>query len=366
MYIVNGNENLYLPEEGPNFYNTDKGLRNWRVALAKAKAGEGGIVNLNFLGDSNTEGYGTSTTPADFATKGYVGRIRTRFASSFGDCGLGFIAPAFPYGEAFWELGAGWQVNTSYGWGVAKTNLACGVDDANIIIDFTGTGFTIIHATGTSLGKYTWKIDSGSETEVDCAGSMGAGNTVITGLTSGVHTLTIKKYADAKSIFLFGGYPTTDVTCGVRINNLAKYGQPLESFVSTSDFVNVPQINYWQAKLTVIALVAIDANAGTNELTYETNMRSLITRCKAYGDVLLLNNAVVPAISNETANKYGNILKNLAFENDCAYANYVGRMVTNSGLLDLGVINTSDEVHLNAVGAQDLATWLLNILLEER
>lgn len=64
-------------------------------------------------------------------------------------------------------------------------------------------------------------------------------------------------------------------------------------------------------------------------------------------------------------NAYGDAMKNLAYINNCAYADYVGRQVTNTDMIDLGLIRSDDEVHFTAAGQQDVATFLSGILLDK-
>jgi len=352
-------------------YNINNGLKKWRAALAKLKSKQSGIINLNFIGDSNTEGYGSDDLAPNTFAYGYPGRIRTKLASLYGDVGAGFLAPATPYASPFWVLGTGWQLNTAYGWGVCKTCMVTSTLDSIMTLNFTGTGINLFYGRGSGCCKFTWKIDSGSETTVDAHGDGAIMTLSISGLSSMSHTLTIKNiahtsYPAATSQFFFGGYPVNDAVSGIRVNNLAKYGNPASSFVFNTIFSTSNIAALLPPTLTIIATIGIDAASGTPLASYKDSLQSMITSAKVSGDVLLLNNAIMPGVSNQTAAIYGGVMRELAKENDIAYVSYVARVGSNSDTATRGLIRSDDLVHLTKTGAQDLATFLLNILLEER
>lgn len=343
-------------------------LPNFRAALSALDGGASTIYNVVVLGDSLCEGgIADESEPNNYLTLGFVGQLRTYLASLYQDVGMGFLPVYQPHENSgdMWTLGTGWSLNDAIGWGVGKL-LAIGESGTGAItLSFTGSAIRIFHLVGSIGGSFKWKIDSGSETQVSTYAEDGAiGYTDISGLTDAAHTLTITRIADGKDVYLLGALPVNDATKGVRINNCARWGSKVEHTISgdSPEFVDELEIDYWEPVLTIIAYGANDCIEATSVETFGTQLQSLITRAKTYGDVLLLNTACSPAVDQEDLLAYSEEIESLAATNEVAYFDLVTALGGVANAVAEGYI-ASDNTHWSLDGHTEAANILIPRLI---
>lgn len=350
------------------FYNIQSGLQNWRNVRSAIAAGENIIANLNFLGDSYVEGaISDDVNSRNWLTKGFPGLIRAELASRYGDVGTGFIPVFYPFWDPFWALNGSWQIADDWEIGVAQTCAICPSGTSTMTLPFVGTGLKVLYGKGGLVGQFRWKIDSGSNTTINSySATPELGVINITGLSAGSHTLTITKVSDSAYAAIFGACPINDAPRGIRCHTMARWGKLANHFIASNagdePYVEEAEIDYWQPKLTIIALVANDVDAVTGIATYKSRIQTLITRAKAFGDVLLFNNAATSYVSTAQLQPYANALLDLANDNNVAYIDYSAKHGDN-GLYALLGYEHDDGVHYTAAGHQDMADTLLVALL---
>lgn len=355
--------------DGAFGWNIDKGLRKWRHAKARLDNNESEIINLNFIGDSITEGYkGSATTEADYSS-GFINVLRTAFETAYEDVGKGFIGNRYPVGvvagnRRFVYTGT-WTTTGVAGWAtslncIAKTTT---VNDS-CTFTWTGTGITVLVEGSTSGGTAAFVIDGGAEETLNmAAASSSIKEYTKTGLADAEHTIVIS-LKTAGRLSLHGAYALKG-TSGVRVNNLGSSG--LTSVAHTTYALNmISTIDYWTPKLTVISLGANDFNTQVALDTFEANLQTLITRALTFGDVMLTNiggnyDKASPTILQS---EYNNIIKKLAISNECAFVDITKRQGETHAVADsIGYL--ADIVHPNAEGHRDIANVLIKILLEQ-
>lgn len=372
-YKLNGHNGIY---------NSDIGFKQTRKAYAELLSGTTKIYNIVVLGDSLAEGgLSDALDGKNWVTKGWAGILRKALSDKFQDLGMGFIPPHFPHYQSWWVYGEGWYLTQNYGynWGVGKSYASGEGGLTGILtVPFTGTKCKIVCASGSITGKYTYKIDSGSTTQIDTGiggDEYGLKETTTGTVSQGTHTLTITKVADGKDVILFGILPINANTKGFRLNCNARWGTFVDDFVDeySGDYPGIGgnfynegiEITYWSPVLTIIALIANDAWSGTPIDDYKRKMQQLISIAKLDGDVWLINDSGSDntlATHSDTL-PYENALLDLAIQNGCAYSDVSSFLGESGTLYDYGV-EAEDGTHLNAIGHRILGTRIVNQLLQ--
>lgn len=335
-------------------YNTDVGLRRWRSALARVKAGTGQIVNVSCLGDSISEGAHATS----WVSGGFLGRINTELIAKYGDVGRGFIPVFFGNASPYWTFTGTWA---NYGtFGITASNKSSTIINSTATFAFNGTGVSIIVVKGPICGNFLVSIDGGSTTEYNTynASVLNAFSIDITGLGTGDHTLVITQNEAGKNVILLGAYEIKG-TSGVRINRCCRYGTTV-SHAMTYETAQYTEIDFWSPVLTIIAYLANDCGTGTNLSIYENNLQTLITRAKIFGDVLLVANGLHSTTINET--QYASVMMRLALSNNVAFVDIVNRWGADGSYATNTLGFLSDSVHPNDYGHQDMATAIINAL----
>jgi hypothetical protein len=335
-------------------FNAEKGLRKYRSVIAKLDAGIEQISNVCFVGDSITEGVGSSPTITDYVTKGYLGRLRSRMNTKYGDVGTG-MKPSFHAGQ--WTFSGTWNDFTLVGIaGVSKWSSTVG---STATIAFNGTGFDLVTYNGAGLGVIEVTVDGGTPFNVDLYNATTAIRIVnlVSGLTDGNHTLVIKITVAEKQVHIIGGYEKKG-TKGIRLNMCGKSGVS-SAQLTTNNNIMTSEIDVWNPVLTVIATITNDIGQNLTVDAYKTNMQTLITRAKTFGDVLLLPTNVREDKTDAVQAPYVNALKELAILNDCAMINIYSRW----GFKGQSLGFMDDILHPNSVGHQDIANALSEKLL---
>lgn len=354
-------------------YNQAPNLKHWRSALAQLKAGANKIINLNFIGDSITEGglsgggAASGSTPSSYLNNGYVGRVRSALASKYGDQGTGYISVYYPHSSPFWTFGSGWS-QSSYG--TTGYSQFTSTNGATASYTFTGTGFVLLTVQTSSAGSLSVSIDGGAATiyNLNNATTNYCYPITISGLTNGSHTISITtQLTTGQFSWILGGYPTNANTAGIRVNNCARWGTIAQDSGQASSSV-IAEIDYWTPTLTVIALTANDFAAQTSLANYQLYLQSIINHALSYGDCILMSigmrsDVLSPTISQAS---YIQTMQNLALQNNCVYLDMWDRWGGSASYAQsfLNFYGSGEKVHPNDYGHQDIATAILNVILE--
>lgn len=362
-----------LSKKTGNFaYNTDIGLRKWRAALAQIKAGKSMLAHLNVLGDSISEGAlagagGGAGAASLWQTNGYLGRVRSALNTKFGDAGLGYIPTYYPYGAPLWTFSAGWYDNSNF-FGTTGLSKTTGTAGSTASITFSGTGIGIVFAKGSGAGTFQWNIGGGANTQVDTynATNVNATTYEIGGLADGTHTLNITaNLANGRNFFLLGAYPIKSISSGIRVNMCGRYGTRVGDH--TSDKSLSCAIDMWTPKLCIIALGANDFTGGTDLTSFTNSYQTIISRALQFGDVMLLSTGLRtdgPSPIGVQQSAYVNAMYTLAVQNNIAFLDIFNRWSGDPNFANSQLNFLGDAVHPNDYGHQDIATAILNVLLE--
>lgn len=337
-------------------YNKYIGLKNWKTALSTMEAGTG-ILNLNVIGTSIACG-GVST---DYINKSWVGLLRKALATRFSDVGNGMI-PTYQKTTGdidMWTLAGTWTEENLFGlMSSAKSSTVLG---STATVSFSGTGVRIVTYQGAACGRFTATIDGGAPVEFNSNGAtVAAVHWEVTGLADGNHTLVITQNEAGKLTLLLGIYALKG-TKGVRVNANSKFGGAIANAVTNSN-VLFAEIDYWSPSLTIIEFMTNDYFSQVPTATYKTNMQTLITRAKTFGDVLLLPNGIRRETNTIKQTDYLAALKDLAVTNNIAFMDTFDKWGGDYDYAN-GTLNyLYDTVHPNDAGHENIANWVVDTL----
>jgi len=342
----------------PIIYNADIGLRKWRSALADVQSSTEKIINVQVLHNSIGEGFGAGSS-----VKGWSGLLKAKLAAMFEDVGFGCIPHHLYdyYPTPLFTIGGTWV--TAPGFGFNDSILYSANPNATAGITFVGTAVDILVVKGNIQGKFNASIDGGAAVEYDTFhdGEIFLSAISITGLSAGSHTLAITKVDDAAYLFLCGICPKKG-TRGVRVNLVGGNGGTSWN-VSTTAKVMFAEIDYWGPALTIIEAFTNDV-ANLTPTAYKGYMQTLISRAKAFGDVLLFPTGMREELYEHQQSEYFDALKELCITNNVCMVdafNYWGASFTTANSV-LTVLD--DNVHPNAKGHQDLFNLLSKALFQ--
>ena len=363
-------------------FNSDVGFKQFRKSYADLLSGSTKIYNIVALGDSLTEGgIADASNPQNWPYKSWLGLFRTALANKFEFLGIGFVPVHYPYGKPFWTFNAGWsliQDDQNYKWGVGNSFAMGSSGTGTCTFSFSGIGCSIYTANGSSGGKFTYQIDSGTTYTVDTSldgDKYGIGVTTTNTVAQGSHTLTITMQATGKDVVLFGAMPFNSATNGFRVHCNARWGKKSGDFCKSTDtdfptggsyFCEGLEIAEWNPVLTIIALITNDAMDGTPTpiASYTNNIQHLIDIAQYVGsDVWLINDCATDAMvaNNASSKPYADALLQLAIKNGCAYSD-LASFFGPSGSLNAYGVEASDDTHLNALGHQMFENRMINQL----
>ncbi|MEW6379783.1 MAG: SGNH/GDSL hydrolase family protein [bacterium] len=346
-------------------YYIEGNMDTWRSTLAKLKSGTTGIFNVCCIGDSITEGDKAGNSHNDYRTKGFVGRLRTRLAATFGDVGLGFIPVHFSDDYPAFSFTGTWIDSSWYGIGnYQKRSSNTG---ATATVSFNGTGIGVVVARNNIAAQYTISIDGGAAVTHDTYNATLVSPYAYeeTGLADTDHTavITVDNGANpTRNLYFLGIYPIKGTT-GIRVHDCARSGGRASDFVQTGCLDL--EINYWTPVLTIVSLVANDFNFQTGLSAYETSMSQIIDTARTHGSCMVLANGLFNVSKTIPITAYEEVCRKLALSKGCAFLNLNRRWKSYSNANSLGYMADA-LVHPNQAGHQDIATFLLDHLLEER
>jgi lysophospholipase L1-like esterase len=223
-----------IPPSGSS-YGTNA-LSQWNCALTNRATSP---VTWVAWGDSITEGQGSSTVAGRWINQTLNG-FRSAYPVSGVTGGFGYI-PSFygTYGpDSQWSTDPTTSGNVT--WNLDSNQMGNGAGLGLLTVTIKSGGSETFHVTGSSSdilynygsGTFSYKVDSGSATNVSTSGGSGAtGSTHVSFSTTGSHTVTITGVSGSvilEGVMTYNG----DETNGIRLYDSAQSG------ATTGEFVN--------------------------------------------------------------------------------------------------------------------------------
>lgn len=345
-------------KQDPTTYNLKNGLVNFRTAINNLYRGEEKIYNISLVGDSITQGLNATNE----LTTSWHALLRGYFNTLFDDVGVGCIPIFYTVGgSALWTFAGGFST-TGCTDGIGGRCTASVTNGATATITFNGTGVKILCYRDNTTGTITATIDGGTPLAIDTYSETTIRSHAfeITGLEDGNHTLLITK-TGTDPLKLQAIIPIKG-TSGLLFNMVGRSSQLAANMSGESPLA--AEIDVHEPVLTIIGLTANDFNGQTALSTYKSQLQTIITRAKQYGDVLITT--IGPRIASKTItqDKYVDVCRELAVENNVAFLDIWRRWGSNATYARdvLGFIDVGQTVHPNDVGHRDMYLAVLNAL----
>lgn len=254
-------------------------FRKFRADLAAADSAPCRILTLT---DSIGEGHGLSSYLKRWPHLLGV-KLRARYQTI--TASLGYIATQMATGQtADWPVVAGGSSSNS-GLGVRGRVLTSGTP--TIVFSVSGQAYVdLVYFKGTSGGTFSWKIDSGSTTNIDTS-SGAVSNTSFnrTRLTlpdTGAHTVTVQRVSGT---VIFEGFIGLNSDNGITVYEGGHGGAATGLFLSPSS-----QLGYLRNQLAGIQPSLVILELGPNDFagsapvsaaTFRTNLNTLVSEIKS-------------------------------------------------------------------------------------
>jgi len=343
-------------------YNIGPGLQAWRSHLDDTTP-----INVLLIGESTTEGLYAS----DIDATSYTAILRRRLQNVLGDGGLGLI-PLYrelPPFTSYWDnQGTGWSQGRFDEYGPFSFAYFAAQRDTYAPITMFGDNadvFLILSSFGTNgpTGPY-WQVDNGPTNYFNSYAPSFQQSTLNISLGApGWHTLRLTgPSAPGKSFGLWGASANLGQR-GVRVHNAGKNGERVGKTATPNARQFIGRLN---PRLTVIAFSSNDYAMQTDTNNFRNSILALIQEAQQTGSALLLGanprKADFPTpIAQAT---YHEILKNLAFSQNCAYIDMNERWGNSpSNARALGF--SFDMVHPTDLGYADTGNLLYCQIAEQ-
>ena len=336
-------------------YNIGPGLQAWRSHLDDTN-----VINVLLIGESTTEGLFAS----DIDATSYTAILRHRLQTVLGNGGLGLI-PLYrelPPFTSYWDNeGTGWSQGRFDEYGPFSFTYFAAQRDTYAEINLYGDNadvFVVLSSFGTNgvTGPY-WQVDHGPTNYFNSYAPTFEQSTLNVSLGApGWHILRLTgPSAPGKSFGIWGASANLGQR-GVRVHNAGKNGVRVGDTTRPNALQFIPRIN---PRLTVIAFSSNDYAMQTDTNDFRNGVLALIQQGKASGSVLLLGSnprmADMPTPIPQSI--YSDILKNLAFSQNCAFIDINerwGNSTSNSRALGFSI----DLVHPTDLGYADIGNLL--------
>lgn len=348
------------------FHNIPDGMPDWYDGIIDLKNGEEVKLNVNFIGDSITQGFNATDRP----TRGFT-RLFHEYMKHYGDRGYG-LKPPFEYETGWTFTGTGWTTDPTHG--IMLYSKTTSTENDSCTVTFTGDLIEVYYLSTPSSATIETSIDSGEATEHDTSGETTQLNTILITTTTGEHTLTITITSENKPFYLIGVIPQNDVNNGIMVNNCGLssttiigtmtyggYGGGPDSMLNTLS----PTINSIKPDLTVIGYIANDYNIQVPLANYEEYLNTLTEQALLQGEALLLSVGMWGGTSRTIPQRsYVDIMRDVAVDNDCGFIDIFGRWQnltyaeTEKGYITAG----DDHVHPTDKGHRNIAKTLYHAL----
>lgn len=276
----------------------------WRRALARVLAGASNATMLH-IGDSTTAGAFASgsnwaacraiSMPTQLAGLMSATGIPVCAGSTHGAAtNSGTSLATFASYDTRWTFGANWAaaaINTAGG-GSINNQGAGNYTAANFTPSDQWDTVDIWYIKNAGYGSFTISANGGAAigATVACAGTLSVQKATRT-TTLGFNTLNITKIADG-NIILLGVSTYNSQRKTVNIFNAGWGSSKSADWIASANVWDpLNMVDAYAPDLTVINLTINEWIAGTVPATYQSQMDTIINRCRLYGDVVLMTGA---------------------------------------------------------------------------
>lgn len=335
------------------------------TALGEILGGENRILNAVFIGDSITQGAGSSATVSQWQETGFFGQFRDYLALKYGDVGKGF-RPLYAYNNAGdynpWVFVGSWSEQN--GWGPMGSSKKSAANGDTATLDFNGDGVAVVIATGSSSTTTFELIVDGGTPVVYSAYATSAGNyaktVTVTGLVDGNHTLVVKNTTATTGILLLQGAYSLKGTKGIRCHMMGRSGKTINDAMQYDPTLQMV-FDKFSPELTVISMLANDQSGGTAIKTYFDRMETIIQRARLHGEVVLITTGIRSDGGDLDLAGYVKVNYTLANKHGCKVVDIYeawGRTYANADALGY----MYDTVHPSVEGHTDIKNRLASTL----
>lgn len=353
-------------------------LPKWRAAVGKVRSGTAN-ARILCLGDSTTLGVWSAggLTTGNMKPNAYPWQLANMLnavginahANSFFGVGKGgtlITAPSNAVNDSRVTFGSGWAalatetVGGNYIIATGTTgNLAftptMNVDTFNIFYPIKTSGF----------GKFNANINGGAATVFNQTGGASTSAYTVGTLTTTLGNNTLNINFDTAPNAVIGGVEAYDSSKKwVSVMNAGRSGARASDLLAGDVMRNLPGLG---ADLHIINLGVNDWLGAVSVATFRANIQSIITTCKATGDVVLVSpfpsqvggTYVGPAQSVQ--DQYVAALQELAISNNVPLVDVYNRFSSYSVSNANGMYG--DGAHPNAIGYADAACAIFNAIV---
>jgi len=216
---------------------------------------------------------------------------------------------------------------------------------------------------GSTEGTFTATVDAGEPVALDNEDvTTHVKYWDITGLDAGDHTAVITNTEEGRRMYIYGVTPLKG-TAGLRVNMMGRASaRATDCLIETSGISALDLMfdSSFAPELTIIAFGANEVLDQTPLSEFKQSLQTIITAAKSTGDVLLTSIGVRSGSFAIPQPDYVNVIKNLSFENSCAFLDIYSRWGGSAGAIASGYM--VDTVHPNDAGHYDIASAILSAL----
>lgn len=354
--------------------------QKWRKALAATLAGTTNSRIL-IIGDSTSAGIQTASGGSYLRTTStLLGKMLAAFVPV--NCNSAFGNPERVGGATFTTYDPRW-VTAGTAWATLGIFASAGgnaMSNSTTLetVSFTPTdpltgaaypfdSFDIYSATNTGYGTWTVNVDGGAAlATVNDAGTRALRKTTVS-CAAGTHTINIQRTGVGGQVYIIGIVPRLTTAKKVEILNIAAGSYTIGDLAgSAGDFTTGGVIDNIAAHLSIIDIGINDRRLAAYTSAFDTGLQTLITRCKATGDVILC----LPSASSLTASAYttqanqdafDDAITRLAASNGCMLFSKRNLLGTYEVAQPLGWYSDTLHPSVDAYGAiaMDLAQYVL-------
>lgn len=351
-------------------------LPKWRAAVGKVRARTSSAKVL-CLGDSTTFGVGTGNLGAndDLKILSYPTQLMKMFnASGTNAHANSFFAAGFS--NVTYNTNNDHRLTVTGGWtyqsGVTLGGQLWQIPSGDTgVMAFTPSSpvdtFVIYYLKIPTLSTLSASINGGTPVTADANAANTMATFTITG-TLGINTLSIRTVATgAAGNFIMGIEAYDSSKKWVHFCNVGCPSAKASDLSSTSLFYSpLNAIGAFAPDLTILMDGINDWSQGVSPSTFSTQMQSIITKAKTYGDCIIVSpipSAITGANSTPAATQIGlvNIMSTLAISNNIAYIDLYTRAGPQANNLVMYYQNT-DWGHFNEIGYGFLAQTVFNVI----
>lgn len=343
-------------------------LDDWTSYSRKIKSGEyKGAVNILVIGDSSTAGFGASNPEET----GFIKLLEKTLIDEFGFAGEGIKHSIItdPNSNGKYLYNGNWEKSWDNINGLANSAMYSKHDGDTVTWEFKGEYLGVIFGQHREYesGEAILTIDDSINTFIKINELKDVGYVyMLDGLERDViHEAKLEIVTKDQEAVVLNGTYSLQRGKGVIVNNCSLSGATSKMWVNS---YTESLISFLKPKLTIICLGGNDWNVGGSKESYYNNIKWLVDKAKAQGDILLISYGIfssdhTPHSSQKTSIlEFRNTLRELAIEEKVAYLDIIGLWKDSNYYANLkGYL--ADNVHANDKGQKNIYILLREILL---